>query len=235
MKLIEAIRVLNTEYSVPSQSDDSLLAEIVKKIHSEDLKRINDGNSALIRKSLVKVPSLDGAVMLRPADVLLHLARSIPQQPFMGPFIRMANWGFLKYIGLFDEKTDANGVKQLCLAPLSDRYRGNMRRILSEELGVGFGQAVAEKWIRSRYPSASGLMFADVDTILDDGSIPGLAHRGERRPDYIGRFSPTGVGGAIRHVAVECKGGSGSTDVHGQLARASSQLFTLEIEGDKLP
>ena len=234
MNVIKAIRILGTSYPIPSQSDAKLILDVTAQIAAEDSKRAAKGQSPLVRKTPKGVPQLHGHLELRPSEVLHHLARSIPQQPFMGTFLRMMNWADVKYIGMFAEHADSQGVKRLRLDALADRYRGNMRRILSEELGVGFGQAVAEKWVLARYPQASGIMFADVDTVLGDGTVPGLTQVGQRRPDYVVRFSPSSASGSIRHLLVECKGASDEQQVHGQLARAMSQLVTITCNGNAL-
>lgn len=115
------------------------------------------------------------------------------------------------------------------------RTVGNQRRILSEDLGVGFATLLSRSW---QLPGVGAgpvsVKLADVDMVLAYRLRGhGVKPVGGRRPDYL--VIMQGAGSATTIGLLECKGTRVRNYGHQQLATASEQLAGLLVDGGRVP
>lgn len=106
---------------------------------------------------------------------------------------------------------------------------------MSEDLGVGFGCLVAEQWCR-HLGAVGPVTIVDVDLALHEGrrwlQLHGAdPNMGDRQPDYLLIYPDAINVRAFTFKALECKGTVSLPNCTGQLARAVTQLGSLELSG----
>lgn len=182
------------------------------------------------QKVATPVADLHRDIEVRPVDIMLNLARAL--KPISnGSLAHIASyWSFIKYIDAFDVTPGQKPTLRLSQSASSATL--NQRRVISEELGMAFGVAVAELWCGTLSPGAT-FRAIDIDHILADIAAPPYARqirqRGSR-PDFL--LESTAPEGAMTYRLLETKG---SVNRHyaltSQLRQAMGQLTSLEIDG----
>ena len=171
---------------------------------------------------------LVGPVRLRPIDALLRLAKA--RRPEVPDDVHDAyrHWAWLRYLGAL-----AHGPgRVLRLSEAGARVRASQRRVMSEELGVGFGLLLAEHWCRAMGCS-TGVTGVGLDVVLREGYgwLEPSRRTDGRQPDYLLLLDDPALPTRKRLKTVVCKGTVAAGNAPGQLARAFAQLGGLRIDG----
>lgn len=173
-----------------------------------------------------------GNFQLRPITAMLELARgtALSDDPGVAGFAR--RWSTLRHLGLFARNAQTG---KLHLDEAALKYIGaNQRRVLSEDLGIGFGIIVAKRWCTARTPGIGPVTAIDVDKALHQRSVPRLQLAGSRQPDYLLAYSdPTNPRVKIYDL-LETKGTVSKSTASGQLSRAVTQLAGLTVGGQQM-
>lgn len=128
------------------------------------------------------------------------------------------------------------GTGRLHLDTAALKYIGaNQRRVLSEELGIGFGIIVAKQWCKARNPGIGPITVIDVDKALKKGQVPLLEDKKNgRQPDYLlSYFDPTNPSVEIYDL-LETKGTADKSNAKKQLSRAVTQRAGLTLNGQPI-
>lgn len=177
MNLAEALDAVNVPVRLPGVSDSALAGRI------NTLSGPGGGG-------FVPVPAFRWGVQLRLVDVLLRLAQATRPLYAADVYDVHAHWALLRYIGIF-MPLHGRHSRVAYLSEAGRRVVGNQRRVLSEELGIGFAALLSESWIRDRVPGTPVLRIVDVDVALQEGTIKAARARksveavGVHRPDYV--------------------------------------------------
>lgn len=225
MTLRDAIRILGTTATVTGTSDTELVAQVAGV--QRDL--VGASQETPTKVGLSVAPGLDGPLFLRPISAMLELARgtALQEDPEISAVAR--RWAVLRYLGVFARDSTSGGLR---LDGTALQFIGpNQRRVLSEELGIGFGIVAAKHWCRTRIPSIGPIAAIDVDRSLHDGSVPNLHRNGNRQPDYLISYpDPANPRQAVFEL-LETKGTVTQGNAKRQLGRAVTQLAGLTISG----
>lgn len=222
MDIWRALGIVNSSLHLPGESDATLSTAVAAL--------------APAAVPLVPVPGLHGGAQVRIADVLLRLTQATRPKYQADVYDVHAHWGLLRYLGVFDSRSSAAG-DQVHLSDAGRRVVGNQRRVLSEELGIGFSVLLAESWSKSQSGSSSTPRVVDIDVALQDAavSVGGLARTvaqtGSSRPDYILLSDESTRRGRFRVSVLESKGTKSKPNRLPQLARASTQLTGVQVGG----
>lgn len=217
-----ALSIVNSTLHLPGESDVALSAAVAALAPSA--------------VPLVPVPSLHGGAQVRIADVLLRLTQATRPKYQADVYDVHAHWGLLRYLGVFESCWSPSGDR-LHLSDAGRRVVGNQRRVLSEELGIGFAVLLAESWSRSLSGSPGTPRVVDIDVALEDetinvgGLVKTVQQVGSRRPDYIMLADDSTRRGRFRVSVLESKGTKSKPNRLHQLARAGSQLVGVHIGG----
>lgn len=148
------------------------------------------------------------------------------------------HWALSRYIGLFEHLDDAFSPPRLTLSDAGHRITGNQRRVTSEEMGIGFGALLANRWFKQTGAAGLPVSIVDVDVALDDryvfagGSRHAVRAIKDRRPDYLLIAPDPSSRRNYRVRALECKGTSSSISYAvRQLASAAEQLTGITVGG----
>lgn len=222
MDLASALRNVTTPLHVPGTSDDGLV-QLVNSLAAPGYRRVSTAHD------------LHGGCSIRAIDVLLSLARAT--QPHYRSDVHDVHawWALLRYLGVFEALDGAPSC--LGLSDAGRRIIGNQRRVLSEELGIGFGTLLAEKWMAANNPfSTRTIQVVDVDVLLGSPLWASLVASlvGERRPDYL-LVAQDPHSRRQRLAVVECKGTRTRGYAPKQLASAAEQLAGLVVDGRAWP
>ncbi|WP_424447596.1 hypothetical protein [Microbacterium arborescens] len=224
MEIFQALRAIE-EPGLMSGHSDALLVERVE----DEVARIRRTNPDLVFKSVTVAQGLtDGFVEIRPVDALQRLARVTALDISDDIFTHYQWWARMRYLGAFDRPGTIGAFR---LSGAAGRNRGNQRRVMSEELGVGFGVLLAERWCRAL--GATGPILAtDVDQALQDDELDLEVAAGQgRQPDYLLQYPNPFDPHELVFKLVECKGTTSMNYAAKQLARATTQLSTLLVGG----
>lgn len=225
MKLREAIRLMGSTVKVSAQSDRSLAAEVSHRQLS--LARATSGLPTKANVSTSR--GLHGQFELRPISAMLELARgtALNEQDDIAAMGR--RWSLLRYLGVFDRDPVTS---MLTLHADSLRYIGaNQRRVLSEDLGIGFAIVAAKRWCGARVDGVGPISVVDVDKILNNSSMPSLQLSAKRQPDYLLTYEDPKRPGQRRYELLETKGTVSTSTAKKQLGRAVTQLAGLTVNG----
>lgn len=243
MSLQDAICKMGMTAGIQMESDQALANDIAH--HQSAL--VADFRKKHIKKKL-KLPhknlitpadGVDGELKVRPISAMLELARgtALNADPAVTAFAR--RWSILRYLGLFD----VNDKGRLHLDAGTLQFIGpNQRRVLSEDLGIGFGIVVAKHWCKKRLtapgnhpPRRIGPITAiDIDTALRNGIVPNLRLTGDRQPDYLLAYSELHTPGVKIYDLLETKGTVNKSTAKKQLGRAVTQLAALTVGGQPM-
>lgn len=229
MDLAEALTTMATPVWIPGQSDNALIAAVQNELNLITAKATAAGQT-LPTKPLSPAVGVAGGLVARPIDALHRLAKATRPLISDDVYHWYRHWSWLRYLGIFDVTAGGLGLSATGL-----RVRANQRRVMSEEVGVGFGVLVAEQWCR--HLGASGpILVVDVDLALYEGRSwvelhAGRLRVGGRQPDYLMIYPDPSSASAFAFKAVECKGTASAANVPGQLARATTQLASLSLGG----
>ncbi|MBF4598067.1 hypothetical protein ITJ50_02905 [Curtobacterium sp. VKM Ac-2889] len=221
--LRQAIDTMGKRGIVRTQSDTSLaqtVADLQKKYLMSD-------PTLPVKARVTPAAGLNDVLDARPITVMLELARgtALNVSDAVASFGR--RWSALKYLGLFENNTPAG---TLILSPSALAEVGaNQRRVISEELGIGFAAHAAKHWCQTRFPGVGAISIIDVDRTLLNGSMPKLQRNGRRQPDYLLAFDDPTSPGSRRFEVLEAKGTVSTATAKSQLGRAVTQLAGLTV------
>ncbi|MFB8229428.1 hypothetical protein [Cellulosimicrobium sp. NPDC055967] len=220
MDLPTAIVMMNSTVSLDGRSDAALAAEVDRAARA-------DHPGSPVKGVVTPAAGLGGAIRVRPVDAMLRLSRLTAPLIPSDVTSQYEHWGRLRYLGVFDR----GSAGELRLGTAGRQVRGNQRRVMSEELGVGFGALLAEHWCRAQ-GFTGAIRFADVDQVLQ-GAYPGIYARmvAGRQPDYLIQLPSPRQPRRVSHRLLECKGTTSSRYAVNQLARAVTQLASLSVNG----
>ena len=232
MDIRNALHRMTTPVLMLGRSDPELVRRVEVAQLKDERARRRKGLASLPAKTLTVATGLDvGALTVRPIDALARLARVTALTVEDDVFAAYAQWGWLRYLGAFDHMSTP---PQLALDGGAIRYvHANQRRVMSEELGVGFGVLLAEEWCRSQGASGT-IRTVDVDKALRDHvGFPGLAQApgSQRQPDYLLQFASPTSPGTLESRLLETKGTVSASNAISQLAHAGTQLASLVLDG----
>lgn len=223
MTLQDAIRTMGTTSSIQMQSDDELAHDIGQR----QAEILADHPDLPGKYSVQPAIGIDGVLAVRPISAMLELARGTVFDVDRDIAAFGRRWPILRYLGVI-----ANRIPEQVLhldAAALEFIGPNQRRVLSEELGVGFGIVVAKHWCRSRAQAAGPIAVVDVDRALRNGGGPRLRREGDRQPDYL--LSYPDPSGRTVYELLETKGTVSVSNAKSQLSRAATQLAGLTISG----
>lgn len=230
MDLIEALQVMHDQAFVPGRSDIDLADAVQTEVDVLVADAAANG-TALPAKPVTPAAGVDAGFAMRPIEAMLRLARATRPLISDDVYDWYRHWAWLRYLGIFDQHQA--GVLGLSAAGLG--VHANQRRVMSEDLGVGFGCVVAEQWCK-HLGAAGPVTIVDVDLALREGRRWRRLHGadptiGNRQPDYLLVYPDPLHARAFTYKALECKGTVSLANVTGQLARAVTQLGSLELSG----
>ncbi len=225
MTLRDAIRLMGATARVTGRSGPGLAAEVAAR--QRDLLSATPGLSQ--KSSVITAQGLDGDLLIRPIAAMLELARgtSLNDDPDISAVAR--RWSVLRHLGVFalDPKSGSLRLDHAALQFIGP----NQRRVLSEELGIGFGIVAAKAWCQARNPAIGPITAIDVDRALHRGQVPNLQRKGERQPDYLLSYPDPANPSSMVFELLETKGTVSRANARGQLARAVTQLAGLTAGG----
>lgn len=225
MGLSDAIRIMGTTARISGVSDLNLVAEV--EAHQRKLVAAKPG---LAEKNTVAIAQgMHGDLYARPIQAMLELARgtALNDDPEIAAVAR--RWSVLRHLGVFALDPSTGGLR---LNQKALRFIGpNQRRVLSEELGIGFGIVAAKAWCRARNRAVGPITAIDVDRALYRGDVPQLRRNGDRQPDYLLSYPDPATPSAKVFELLETKGTVSVANAKGQLGRAVTQLAGLTVSG----
>lgn len=225
MTLQDAIEMMGTTVTISVESDTALASGVIKGRVAKYPKLPHKG-------AITPAVGAHGNFQLRPITAMLELARgtALSDDPGVAGFAR--RWSTLRHLGLFARNAQTG---KLHLDEAALKYIGaNQRRVLSEDLGIGFGIIVAKRWCTARTPGIGPVTAIDVDKALHQRSVPRLQLAGSRQPDYLLAYSdPTNPRVKIYDL-LETKGTVSKSTASGQLSRAVTQLAGLTVGGQQM-
>ncbi|GAA4730360.1 hypothetical protein GCM10023328_06560 [Modestobacter marinus] len=179
-------------------------------------------------------PALDAGLETSILDALLNLAKATKpnhQQDFLDQY---RYWALFRYLGALTAEP------ALRLSTAGRRIRGNQRRVLSEELGVGFSVLVAEHWINHLLGTAARHHVVDIDvaigkrTLQKWGANKRVSQSGGKRADYVMISQDPRDLQRLRILMLESKGTRSDSHSVRQLATAGQQLLGVELD-ERIP
>lgn len=225
MDIREAMLRMTTPVFMPGVSDATLVQKVIAKQHGA-------GSSGPRPKTPTPALGLGvGGVTVRPVDALHRLSRVTALTVEDDVYAVYEHWGWIRYLGAFGH---VGSSPRLTLDQGALRHvHANQRRVMSEDLGVGFGVLLAEEWCRAMGATGT-IRTTDVDKALrDNQGFLGLtqAPGAKRQPDYLLQYSSPVAATVLESRLLETKGtvdrGNGIT----QLAHAMTQLASLVLDG----
>lgn len=187
-------------------------------------------------KPLSPALGLEAGAPVRPVDVLMRLAYVTRPRFQDDVYDAYLQWALMRYLGIFDLWWDGQ-QDALCLSDAGRRIVGNQRRVASEDLGIGFGALLAERWIESLLRASVPIRMVDVDVALADGGIVAggavkpVQQTSAHRPDYLVVVDDPTIRGRFRVKVLECKGTKSRAHSLKQLVHAANQLGGLSVAG----
>ena len=221
----QCLAILNGHYRIDGISNTNLAARVNAHPHAQ----MPPGSTLAVKRATVAT-GVDGSIQASPMQALLNLAKATAIAPNAQIFDWYQHWACLRYIGAFQPTGGS-----LALSQQAARVRANQRRVLSEELGVGFGIQVALAW-HNTIAGGPPPHVIDLDLTLGDPlhwfnrqNGPTIVTDG-RQPDYLLTDRNTGSR-TFRVLSLECKGSAETSTTIGQLARGVTQLSSLSLNG----
>lgn len=195
---------------------------------TEAIQREKD--KLVAKNALTPVAGLHKDHRMRLLDVLHTHGRASALQQSLRCRSLHALWPIMRYIGV--AKIENNSF---VLSQSGKNYRGNNRRVLSEDLGIAFGLTVGEIWQKLSYPRAVTAA-VDIDEVLRQGCILNRPVKSisARRPDYVLASVESKKTNSAVFSLLECKGTSAPSKMESILASGLGQLKTIEV-GSQIP
>jgi hypothetical protein len=216
------------------RSDSKLTAQVEAAQRKDNAERVAKGLPAHRAKTPTVAAGLHlGGVMVRPIDAMQRLTRVTALTVSDDIYAFYSHWGWLRYLGAFD--WDGSPPTLALENAAVANVHANQLRVLSEELGVGFGVLLAEEWCRA-IGARGTIRTTDVDKALRRPSGMNLAKApgARRQPDYLMQFASAADPNAQESVLLETKGTATSSYAVAQLAHATTQLALLLLNGRSL-
>lgn len=227
MDIREAMLRMTTPVFMPGVSNATLVQKVIAKQRGA-------GSSGPRPKTPTPALGLGldaGGVTVRPFDALHRLSRATALTIEDDVYAVYKHWGWIRYLGAFGH---GGSPPQLSLDLGALRHvHANQRRVMSEDLGVGFGVLLAEEWCRAMGATGT-IRTTDVDKALrDNQGFPGLAQApgARKQPDYLLQYSSSGAASVLESRLLETKGTVNSGNGIAQLAHAMTQLTSLVLDG----
>lgn len=235
MDIRTAMERMTTPVFVAGVSDTTLVQKVDAKRMEHARQRRSDGLPPLPTKAPTPAIGLDaGGVTVRPIDALHRLSRVTALTIEDDVYAVYKHWGWLRYLGAFGHE---GSRPHLTLDQGALRHvHANQRRVMSEDLGVGFGVLLAEEWCRAM-GAAGPIRTTDVDKALrDDTTFPALAQApgARRQPDYVLQYTGPAGTSALESRLLETKGTVNAGNAITQLAHATTQLASILLDGQTL-
>jgi hypothetical protein len=228
MDIRTALRRMDAPIMMVGQSDNSLVAKVTAIQTTNAKNRMANRLTVHPAKTPTIAAGLDGGgVSVRPIDAMHRLSRVTALTITNDVYAYYRHWGWLRYLGAFEH---VGTPSRLALDHAAIAHvHGNQLRVLSEELGVGFGVLLAEEWCR-RLGARGAIRTTDVDKALRDPAMVGQltqAPNARRQPDYLMQFNGSSGTGALQSRFLETKGTASPSYAITQLAHATTQLASL--------
>jgi len=226
VNLRQALQVLDTISSLKVTSTPALAASV------------NNLSSGPVG-DLVPVPHLNTTLLLRPVDVLLALTTGTRALIEPDVLVAYESWAQWRYLGAFDGGVKHNPMR---LSSAGDAVRGNQRRVMSEELGIGFSIKIAEHWMNQKADPRVIVRTVDVDAAIADtdqvsalvGHQITLGRASNQRPDYFVIADDPDSLTKFSLGTLESKGTTARMNLS-QLSSANHQLKGITVNGSVLP
>lgn len=236
MTLQDAIRMMGTTVTISAESDAALITDVTQRqaahVATYEKKHLATNLKLPHKSAITAAIGVQNDIELRPISAMLELARgtALNNDPEIAAFAR--RWSTLRYLGIFARNAQTG---KLHLDGAALEFIGpNQRRVLSEDLGIGFGIVVAKRWCKARTPAVGPITAIDVDIAIHNGMVPKLRPEGHRQPDYLLAYSDPMNPGAMVYDLLETKGTVSRSNAKQQLGRAVTQLAGLTIGGQGL-
>jgi hypothetical protein len=235
MDIRTALHRMNSPVLLEGQSDSALVLSVGTKQALDARERDAKGLALLPSKVPTSAVGLGaGGIEVRPIDAFLRLARVTALTVPDDVFAFYQNWSWLRYLGAFDY---LQNPKRLSLDETAlQSVHANQRRVLSEELGVGFGVLIAEEWCRAM-GAVGAIRTTDVDKVLRESRMrPQLTQvsGSTRQADYLMQYQSPTVASADESRLLETKGTTSRSNAISQLSHATTQIASLLLGGEAL-
>lgn len=219
------LAILNRNYRIYGTSNTDLAA----RVNAHQNAQMPPGGPLAVKRATVAT-GVDGSIQASPMQALLNLAKATAIAPNSQIFDWYQHWACLRYLGAFEPLGGS-----IALSEQAARVRANQRRVLSEELGIGFGIQVAAAW-HNAIAGGSAPHVIDLDLALGDPdhwlirqNWPPIITVG-RQPDYL-LVDRNTSSRTFRVLSLECKGSADTSTTIGQLARGVTQISSLSLNG----
>jgi hypothetical protein len=180
--------------------------------------------------TLTGVDEVHGVQHVSPAEILLELAK-VSTPALLPPGMRdlSLRWAWLHYCWAFENAAPPPPTKKMRLSSAARDLAQHRKQVASDDLGVGFGLALARRALEARFAPAITTAF-DAEAILATSSALstwGIQHTGPLRPDYFIQVSSLAGGTPWSSVWVlECKGTQGTRHLQ-QIRKGVTQTATI--------
>ncbi|MFJ2882673.1 hypothetical protein ACIPJN_31860 [Streptomyces sp. NPDC086796] len=229
-KAPDVLTELSRPSNVATHSSMALVGSVDAAGAAEDKKRQEKELEALRRKpKLQAIPTSEiGSFQPAPWDVLHTLARAVALARRGAGRGLAEHWGSLKYSQALTGGSDAYMKLSAEGRENADYYKA----LQSDELGIGFGLAMAKQVLALRYPQHM-VSIIPADTALRAGWALTSRDKGPRagyryRPRFFAEVWKPGE--PSRVFPIETKGNhSNATTSHDQLASASAHVEAVHI------
>lgn len=228
MPLARAIASLATPSTIQAESTDALANRVA--VEQGILVAAKLPNALPHKAHIERVPELDAPIVVRPIQALLELSRgTIYRQDWRIQGISQF-WPILRYMGMFERDDAINlhlrGEDLAIIGP-------NQRRVLSEDLGIGFGILLAKHWCRERIRARGGpvpvIASTDFDQALHFGQLQNFTVTA-RQPDYALSYPDPNNPEVTIFELLEAKGTATSGNALKQLGKAATQLASVTVD-----
>lgn len=229
-KAADVLSELSRPSNIATHSSVALVGSVDAAGADEDKRRKEKELDALRRKPrLQAIPTREiGSFQLAPWDVLHTLARAVALARRGAGRGLAEHWGSLKYSQALTGSSDVYMKLSAEGRETADYYKA----LQSDELGVGFGLALAKEVLARRYPEHM-VSITPADTALRAGWALTSRDKGPRagyryRPRYFAEVWKPGE--PSRVFPIESKGNhSNAATSHDQLASASAHVEAVHI------
>ncbi|WP_326677895.1 hypothetical protein [Streptomyces sp. NBC_01237] len=229
-KAADLLTELSRPSNVATHSSMALVGNVDAAGADEDKKRKEKELDALRRKpKLQAIPTREvGSFQLAPWDVLHTLARAVALARRGAGRGLAEHWGSLKYSQALTGGSDVYMKLSAEGRENADYYKA----LQSDELGIGFGLALAKQVLTRRYPQHI-VSIVPADTALRAGWALTSRDKGPRagyryRPRFFAEVWKPGE--PSRVFPIESKGNhSNAATSHDQLASASAHVEAVHI------